>query len=221
MAGLVPAIPSEVASHRRHGRDHRVKPGDDAEMSQRLGSRNKMADHIPEEAKNFKLLGHDSSRGLGRRHHRRNQQGLRLCRRGRRRELQRPGRLHRPRRARPPQAARRSPRSSAPPGVHSHKLRVVDGDFLYVNSERLVGDAGRNARTGLFIFDISKGGEPKQVGFYDTARHRPAPLRRRQQAQARVPAERRAGLEQARDLDARHQAIRSSPRWSASGACRG
>ena len=24
-----------------------------------------------------------------------------------------------------------------------------------------------NARTGLFIFDISKGGEPKQVGFYD------------------------------------------------------
>ena len=26
---------------------------------------------------------------------------------------------------------------------------------------------GRNARTGLFIFDISKGGEPKQVGFYD------------------------------------------------------
>ena len=55
----------------------------------------------------------------------------------------------------------------SPPGVHSHKLRVVDGDFLYVNSERLGGDAGRNARTGLFIFDISKGGEPKQVGFYD------------------------------------------------------
>ena len=26
---------------------------------------------------------------------------------------------------------------------------------------------GRNARTGLFIFDISKGGEPKQIGFYD------------------------------------------------------
>jgi len=49
-----------------------------------------------------------------------------------------------------------------------HKLRVVDGDFLYVNSERLGGEAGRNARTGLFIFDISKGGEPKQVGFYDT-----------------------------------------------------
>ena len=93
----------------------------------------------------------------------------------------------------------------SPPGVHSHKLRVVDGDILYVNSERLGGDAGRNARTGLFIFDISKGGEPKQIGFYDTARHRPAPLRRRQQAQARVPAEQRAGLEQPRDLDARHQ----------------
>jgi hypothetical protein len=56
----------------------------------------------------------------------------------------------------------------SPPGVHSHKLRVVDGDILYVNSERLGGEAGRNARTGLFIFDISKGGEPKQVGFYDT-----------------------------------------------------
>ena len=56
----------------------------------------------------------------------------------------------------------------SPPGVHSHKLRVVDGDILYVNSERLGGDAGRNARTGLFIFDISKGGEPKQIGFYDT-----------------------------------------------------
>ena len=44
---------------------------------------------------------------------------------------------------------------------------MVDGDILYVNSERLSGDAGRNARTGLFIFDISKGGEPKQTGFYD------------------------------------------------------
>ena len=55
----------------------------------------------------------------------------------------------------------------SPPGVHSHKLRVVDGDILYVNSERLGGEAGRNARTGLFIFDISKGGEPKQIGFYD------------------------------------------------------
>ena len=55
----------------------------------------------------------------------------------------------------------------SPPGVHSHKLRVVDGDILYVNSERLGGEKGRNARTGLFIFDISKGGEPKQIGFYD------------------------------------------------------
>ena len=56
----------------------------------------------------------------------------------------------------------------SPPGVHSHKLRVVDGDILYVNSERLGGEKGLNARTGLFIFDISKGGEPKQIGFYDT-----------------------------------------------------
>ncbi len=85
----------------------------------------------------------------------------------------------------------------SPPGVHSHKLRVVDGDILYVNSERLGGEAGRNARTGLFIFDISQGRRAEADRLLRHARHRPAPLRRRQQAQARVPAEQRAGLEQA------------------------
>jgi hypothetical protein len=55
----------------------------------------------------------------------------------------------------------------APQGVHMHKLRIVGDHFLYVNSERLEGDDGRNARTGFFIFDISKPHEPKQVGFYD------------------------------------------------------
>ena len=56
----------------------------------------------------------------------------------------------------------------APPGVHCHKLRVVGDHILYVNSERLPGDKGRNARAGLFIFDISKPDAPKEVGFYDT-----------------------------------------------------
>ena len=55
-----------------------------------------------------------------------------------------------------------------PPGVHCHKLRVVGDDILYVNSERLAGDKGRNARTGLYIFDISQPDAPKEVGFYDT-----------------------------------------------------
>jgi len=56
----------------------------------------------------------------------------------------------------------------APAGVHCHKLRVVGDDILYVNSERLAGDKGRNARTGLYIFDISRPEAPKEVGFYDT-----------------------------------------------------
>src|SRR5216684_3138020 len=56
----------------------------------------------------------------------------------------------------------------APPGVHCHKVRVVGDHHLYVNSERLVGDKGKNARAGLFIFDISKPDQPREVGFYDT-----------------------------------------------------
>lgn len=55
----------------------------------------------------------------------------------------------------------------APSGVHCHKLRRVGDHILYVNSERLTGERGRNARPGLFIFDISKPDEPKEVGFYD------------------------------------------------------
>ena len=56
----------------------------------------------------------------------------------------------------------------APPGVHCYKLRVVGDHILWVNSERLAGDRGRNARAGIFIFDISKPDQPKEVGFYDT-----------------------------------------------------
>ena len=93
----------------------------------------------------------------------------------------------------------------SPPGVHSHKLRVVDGDILYVNSERLGGEAGRNARTGLFIFDISKGGEPKQIGFYDmpgTGPHRFGVDNKRKLAFLPNNA---PGWNKPRDLDARHQ----------------
>ena len=55
----------------------------------------------------------------------------------------------------------------APPGIHCHKLRIVGDDLLYVNSERLAGDKGKNARAGFFIFDISTPSAPKPVGFYD------------------------------------------------------
>jgi hypothetical protein len=56
----------------------------------------------------------------------------------------------------------------APPGVHCHKLRLVGDHILYVNSERLPGEKGMNARAGLYIFDITKPDAPKEVGFYDT-----------------------------------------------------
>jgi hypothetical protein len=55
----------------------------------------------------------------------------------------------------------------APPGVHMHKLRLVADDLLYVNAERLPGKKGEGARCGFFIFDISTPTAPKQVGFYD------------------------------------------------------
>jgi hypothetical protein len=55
----------------------------------------------------------------------------------------------------------------APPGIHMHKLRVVGDHFLYVNSERLAGEKGMNARAGFFIFDISNPAEPREVGFHD------------------------------------------------------
>jgi hypothetical protein len=55
----------------------------------------------------------------------------------------------------------------APPGIHCHKLRIVGDDLLYVNSERLAGDKGKNARAGFFIFDVSTPAAPKPIGFYD------------------------------------------------------
>lgn len=66
---------------------------------------------------------------------------------------------------RDPRAPKKVFEFRAPPGIHMHKLRAVDGDFLYVNAERLAGE--RNARAGFYIFDISAPHEPREVGFYD------------------------------------------------------
>ncbi len=96
----------------------------------------------------------------------------------------------------------------------------VGDHFLYVNSERLTGDRGRNAAPGLFIFDISKPDQPKEVGFYDTpgsGPHRFGVDNERQLAFLPNDAE---GWNKRViwTLDIR---IRCVPRWSASGACRG
>jgi hypothetical protein len=125
-----------------------------------------MADRIPEEAKNFKLLGHDPSAAWGGGSIVEIHKGFAYVGAVGSASFNGPEgfTVHD---VRDPRKPRKVAEVKSPPGVHSHKLRVVDGDFLYVNSERLAGDAGRNARTGIFIFDISKGGEPKQVGFYD------------------------------------------------------
>jgi hypothetical protein len=66
-----------------------------------------------------------------------------------------------------PRKPRKVAEFRAPPGVHMHKLRIVGQDILYVNSERLPGEAGKNARAGFYIFDISKPDAPREVGFYD------------------------------------------------------
>lgn len=66
-----------------------------------------------------------------------------------------------------PTKPRRVGEINAPPGVHMHKVRVVGDDILYVNAERLPGERGKDGRAGFFIFDISKRAEPRQVGFYD------------------------------------------------------
>ncbi len=128
-----------------------------------------MTEKFPEEAKGLPPARPRSVGRLGRRQPGRGPQGLRLCRRGRLVERQRPGGLHGPRRARSAQADARSPSSKSPPGVHSHKLRVVDDDILYVNSERLGGDAGpQRPHRPVHLRHQPRAGEPKQVGFYDT-----------------------------------------------------
>jgi hypothetical protein len=109
----------------------------------------------PEEAKNFRLLGHDASAAWG---------GGSLVQ------------VHKGHAyvgavggssyngpegftvhdVRDPKKPHKVGEFRAPPGIHCHKLRIVGDDLLYVNSERLAGDKGKNARAGFFIFDVSK-----------------------------------------------------------------
>lgn len=119
-----------------------------------------------EEAKNFRLLGHDSSAGFG-------GGSLVEVRHGHAYVGSVGGSsfnapegftVHD---VSDPKRPRKVWEFKAPPGVHMHKLRIVGDDILYVNSERLGGEKGVGARTGVFIFDISKPAEPRQVGFYD------------------------------------------------------
>ncbi len=80
---------------------------------------------------------------------------------------------------------------NAPPGIHMHKLRLVGDNFLYVNAERIGGWKGE-LRTGIFIFDISRPAEPRQVGFYDmpiNGPHRFGIDKQRQLALLPAPAE--------------------------------
>src|SRR3954463_11076862 len=126
-----------------------------------------MPDHIPEEAKNFKLLGHDSSAAWGGGSIVEINKGFAYVGGGGSASFNGPEGFtgHD---VRDPRKPKKVAEVKSPPGVHSHKLRVVDGDILYVNSERLGGEAGRNARTRPFLFDLSKGGEAKQTGFFHT-----------------------------------------------------
>ncbi|HEY7384640.1 MAG TPA: hypothetical protein VH743_13305 [Beijerinckiaceae bacterium] len=120
-----------------------------------------------EEAKNFRLLGHDKSAAWG--------GGSRVeVRKGHAYVGAVGGSSYNGSEGftvhdvRDPRNPRKVAEFLAPPGIHMHKLGIVGDDILYVNSEAIPNDAGKTARTGLYIFDISKPDQPRQVGFYDT-----------------------------------------------------
>src|ERR1051326_8029825 len=98
-----------------------------------------MAEHIPEEAKNFKLLGHDASAAWGGGSIVEIHKGFAYVGAVGSASFNGPEgfTVHD---VRDPRKPKKVAEVKSPPGVHSHKLRVVDGDFLYVNSERLGGD---------------------------------------------------------------------------------
>jgi len=119
-----------------------------------------------EEAKNFRLLGHDPSAAWG---------GGSLCEvrngiafvgavGGSSYDGKEGVTIHD---VSDPTKPRKIAEILAPPGVHMHKLRLVGDDLLYVNSEKLKNEAAKTARAGLFIFDVSNPAQPKEVGFYD------------------------------------------------------
>ena len=92
---------------------------------------------------------------------------------------------------------------NAPPGIHMHKLRLVGDNFLYVNAERIGGWKGE-LRTGIFIFDISRPAEPRQVGFYDMPINGPHRFGIDKRAPARAAAGAGRGLERESHLDDGH-----------------
>ena len=123
-----------------------------------------MTTHIPEESKGFRLVGHDPSAAWGCGSLVQVHKGYAYV-----------GSVgtssgHAPEGftahdVRDPKNPKKVFEFRAPPGVHCHKLRVVGDHILWVNSERLAGDRGRNARAGIFIFDITKPAQPKDIGF--------------------------------------------------------
>jgi hypothetical protein len=125
-----------------------------------------MASVDPEERKNFRLLGHDPSAAFG---------GGSLV------EISNgyafaaavgSSSYHGPEGftvhdVRDPRKPHKVAEIRSPPGVHSHKLRLVNDDLLYVVAELLPGEEGKVGRPGMLIYDVSTPSEPRQVGFYD------------------------------------------------------
>src|ERR1700750_176426 len=110
-----------------------------------------MAVKIPEEAKNFKLVGHDSSAAWGGGSIVEYNKGYVYVGAVGGSSFNGPEgfTVHD---VRDPKKPRKVAEVKAPAGVHMHKLRVVDGDILYVNSERLGGAGGSTAQHGPCIF---------------------------------------------------------------------
>jgi hypothetical protein len=125
-----------------------------------------MSDRLPEEAKNFRLLGHDRLAAWGGGSLVEVDKGLAFVGAvgGSSYNGAEGFTVHD---VSDPRNPRKVGEFLAPPGVHCHKLRLVAEDLLYVNSEKLPGEKGKDGRAGLFIFDVSKPSAPKQVGFYD------------------------------------------------------
>jgi len=121
---------------------------------------------IPEESKNFRLLGHDASAGYGGGSlvEVRNGHAYVGAVGGSSFDGHEGFTVHD---VTDPHKPRKVWEFRAPPGIHMHKLRYVHENLLYVNSERLPGEKGANARGGFYIFDISIPYEPRQVGFVD------------------------------------------------------
>ena len=115
-----------------------------------------------EEAKNFRLLGHDKSAAWG-------GGSLVEVRRGHAYVGAVGGSSYDGKEGftvhdvRDPRNPRKVAEFVAPPGIHMHKLRIVGDDFLYVNSEWVPSYKGEKPRTGFYIFDISKPEQPKLI----------------------------------------------------------